>query len=147
MKAILLLALRASTGALLIIWGTIKAMEPTRSISVSEGLYGGALSAEALQMPLGVAEIALGALVVLGLFRRIVYPLQAVVLVAGALAVWKYIVDPLGAFLLTTETRQYLFFPSLTVAIAALVILAFREFDTLALDRALSREKPRISAG
>lgn len=140
MKAALLLALRASTGALLIIWGLIKAMEPTRSIRVSEGLYGGALSAEALQTPLGVAEIALGALVILGLFRRIVYPLQAVVLVFGALTLWKYILDPLGAWLLTFETRQYLFFPSSTVAVASLILLAFRSEDTLTLDRLIARK-------
>lgn len=140
MKAALLLALRASTGALLIIWGLIKAMEPTRSIRVSEGLYGGVLSGEALQTPLGVAEIALGALVVLGLFRRIVYPLQAAVLVVGALSLWKYILDPLGAWLLTFETRQYLFFPSSTVAIASLVLLAFGSEDRLTLDRLLFRK-------
>ena len=140
MKSLLLLALRASTGALLIIWGTIKAMEPARSIRVSEGLYGGALSAQALQTPLGLAEIALGALVVLGLFRRIVYPLQAVVLVGGALTLWKYILDPLGAWLLTADTRQYLFFPSSTVAVAALILLAFKSDDRLTLDRLIARK-------
>lgn len=141
MKPILLLALRASTGALLMIWGVIKWMEPARSIRVSDGLYGGLLSADALQAPIGIAEIMLGALVVLGLFRRIVYPLQAVVLVGGALALWKYILDPLGGWLLTPETRQYLFFPSTTVAIAALILLAFREHDTLAADLLLSARK------
>ncbi len=141
MKSALLFALRATTGALLAIWGTIKMMEPARSIRVSEGLYGGAISADALQAPLGAAEIALGLLVVAGLFRRIVYPLQALVLCAGALALWKYILDPLGAWLLTPETRQYLFFPSSTIAVASLLLIAFKEFDTLSLDRLILKRR------
>jgi uncharacterized membrane protein YphA (DoxX/SURF4 family) len=141
MKPLLLLALRLTTGALLIVWGTIKVMEPARAIRVSEGLYGGALSAEVLQTPLGAAEIALGALVALGLFRRVVYPLHALVLIAGALALWKYILDPLGAWLLTPETRQYLFFPSSTVAVASLLLIAFMAEDRIALDRLLFRKR------
>jgi uncharacterized membrane protein YphA (DoxX/SURF4 family) len=139
MKSLLLLALRVSTGLLLVIWGVIKLMEPSRAIRVSDGLYGGVISAESLQAPLGVLEIGLGGLVVLGLFRRVVYPLQAIVLVGGALALWKYILDPLGAWLLTPETRQYLFFPSTTVAVAALLLIAFRDEDRLSLDVRLRR--------
>lgn len=140
MKPALLFLLRLSTGALLVIWGVIKVMEPARSIRVSEGLYGGALSAKAMQTPLGVAEIGLGVLVILGLFRAVVYPAQALILVGGALALWKYILDPLGVWLLTPETRQYLFFPSSTVAVAALAVLAFRSEDRFALDRLLFRQ-------
>lgn len=135
MKSALLLLLRLSTGALLVIWGVIKVMEPERSVRISDKLYGGLFSADALQAPLGLAEIALGALVVLGLFRSVVYPLQALVLCAGAVSVWKYLLDPLGAWLLTPETRQYLFFPSSTVAIAALLLLAYRADDRFAVDR------------
>ncbi|MBB5518149.1 DoxX family membrane protein [Amphiplicatus metriothermophilus] len=138
-RAALLLALRVTTGALLVVWGTLKVMEPGYAARVSDAFYGGLLSGRALQAPLGWAEIALGALVILGLFRRIVYPLQALVLCAGALAVWKYILDPLGAWLLTPETRQYLFFPSSTLAVASLILVFFMEFDRLALDRALRR--------
>lgn len=139
MKSALLLALRASTGALLIIWGLIKVGAPDAAMHVSDKYYSGTLSAAALQMPLGAAQIALGALVVLGLFRRVVYPLQALVLVVGALAIWKYLVDPLGLYLLDDKTRQVLFFPSTTVAIASLVLLAFKSDDTIALDQALFR--------
>lgn len=56
-----------------------------------------------------------------------------------ALAVWKYLLDPLGVWLLTPETRQYLFFPSSTLAIASLILIFFMAFDRLALDRALRR--------
>jgi hypothetical protein len=145
MKAALLLALRASTGALLIIWGAIKAFSPDTAVHVSDKYYSGALSSSALQTPMGWAQIALGALVVLGLLRSIVYPLQAAVLVIGALAIWKYLLDPLGFWLLDEATRNVLFFPSTTVAVASLILLAFKEYDTLALDRVLARRKGLFS--
>jgi putative oxidoreductase len=139
MKALLLLALRITTGALLIIWGSIKAFAPEAAIHVSDKYYNGALSDSALQTPMGLAQIALGALVILGLFRRITYSAQAIILVVGAAAIWKYIADPLGLYLMTEETRQVLFFPSTTVAIASLILLAFLDEDRLSLDRLLFR--------
>ena len=72
-------------------------------------------------------------LVILGIFRQIVYPLQALVLGAGAMAIWKYLLDPLGLYLLTEETRQVLFFPSSTVFAASIILLAFKDYDTLSL--------------
>lgn len=139
MHALVLLLLRITTGALLIIWGLIKVNAPEAAIGVSERYYGGAISAEALQTPLGAAQILLGALVILGVFRFIAYPLQAIVLGVGAAAIWKYILDPLGLYLLTEETRQVLFFPSSTVFIASLVLLVFRNYDTLSLDAVFRR--------
>lgn len=140
LKPILLLALRTTTGALLIIWGLIKAQAPQTAIHVSDKYYSGVLSAEALQTPMGWAQIALGALVVLGLARRIAYPLQAAVLLIGAAAIWKYLLDPLGLYFLTEETRQVLFFPSTTVAVASLILLAFKGDDRLALDSAFRQK-------
>lgn len=139
MKALLLLALRASTGALLIIWGTLRAMSPDTAVRLSEKYYGGAISADALILPLAYGQIALGALVIFGLFRAFIYPVQALVLLVGAGAIWKYLADPLGLYLLTEETRNILFFPSTTVAVASLIIIAFKEHDDFALDRLLFR--------
>lgn len=142
MKAILLLALRATTGALLIIWGTLRAMSPDTAVHLSEKYYSGTISADALISPLAYGQVALGGLVILGLFRMVVYPVQALVLIAGAAAIWKYLADPLGLYLLTEETRQILFFPSTTVAVASLIIIAFKEYDDLALDRVLFKRRP-----
>jgi uncharacterized membrane protein YphA (DoxX/SURF4 family) len=137
MKPLLLLLLRISTGLLLVIWGLIKAKAPEAAIGVSDKYYGGVLSAEALQAPLGWGQALLGLLVILGVFRVVTYPLQAAVLVGGAAAIWKYLADPFGLYLLNEETRQVLFFPSTTVAVASLILLAFRSDDRLALDRAV----------
>lgn len=139
MRGLLLLLLRISTRLLLIIWGLIKLAAPSAAIGVSNKYYSGVLSEAALQTPLGAAQIALGGLVILGLFRIVVYPVQALVLLLGTGAIWKYLVDPLGQYLLTEETRQVLFFPSTTVAVASLIMIFFRDDDTLALDRLLRR--------
>ena len=133
MKALTLLLLRLTTGALLIIWGLIKINAPQVATSVSDKYYSGVLSADNLHMPLGIGQALLGVLVILGVFRNIVYPIQAVVLGLGAAAIWKYIADPLGLYLLTEETRQVLFFPSSTVFIAALVLIAFKDYDRFSL--------------
>jgi hypothetical protein len=135
MKALSLLLLRTSTGALLIIWGMIKIAAPEAAIGVSDKYYQGFLSAKEIQMGLGAAEIALGAFVILGLFRAVVYPLQTLVLGLGLAAIWKYIADPFGMYLLTQETSQVLFFPSTTVFAATLILLAFKEHDTLSADK------------
>ncbi len=134
MKAITLLLLRISTGALLLIWGSMKIAAPEAAIGVSEKYYGGIVSAEMIQTPFGALQILVGLLVILGLFRKFAYPLQALVLVVGALAIWKYILDPMGLYLLTEETRNVLFFPSFCVAVATVVLIAFKEFDTITLD-------------
>lgn len=140
MKAASLLFLRVSTGFLIIIWGLIKIMKPDAAIGVSEKYYGGAVSMEALQIPWGIFQVIIGLLVILGLLRRVVYPLQAAILCLGALAIWKYLLDPFGMYLLTEETRQILFFPSLGMAAATLVIMAFRDEDRLSLDAKLGRK-------
>lgn len=139
MKALTLLFLRLTTGLLLILWGSIKVMAPTAAIHVSDKFYHGALSGHALQLPLGIAEIALGALAVVGLLRVVVLPLQAMVLGVGLFAIWKYVFDPFGLYLVSPDAREPLFFPSLVVFGASCALIAFREFDAYAIDRALRR--------
>ncbi|MGB3722740.1 MAG: hypothetical protein WA979_07980 [Pacificimonas sp.] len=140
MKSITLLLLRISTGALLLIWGFMKIGAPEAAIGVSEKYYGGIVSADMIQTPFGAAQIVIGLLVILGLFRKFAYPLQALILVVGALAIWKYILDPMGLYLLTEETRNILFFPSFCVAVATVVMIAFREHDKLSLDAKLGKK-------
>lgn len=139
LKPLSLLLLRIGTGLLLAVWGLVKVAAPSASLAVSEKYYGGLLSLEALQTPLGVLQVLLGLTIVLGVFRKFAYPIQALVLGLGVLAIWKYIADPLGLYLLTEETRNLLFFPSFTVFAATLVLLAFRSDDTWSLDARMGR--------
>lgn len=139
MRAYSLLFLRFSTGMLIVLWGLVKAVEPNVGMGVANKYYGGVGAASTLQMPWGVFQIIIGSLVILGLFRRYVYPLQAAILCVGALAIWKYLLDPFGMYLLSREDSQLLFFPSLCLAAATLVLLAFRDEDRIALDVRLNR--------
>src|SRR5258708_971601 len=145
MKAISILMLRVATGLLLIMWGLIKAMAPAAAIHVSDEFYHGLLSVHALQAPLGVAEIVLGLVVVAGAGRAVALPLQAVVLGVGLVAIWKYVADPFGMYLVSATSKEPLFFPSLTVFAASLVQIAFREYDRFALDRTFMRSHAEVA--
>lgn len=135
MRALSLLLLRTTTGLLLIVWGIVRLGAPEMGAHVSDKYYGGLGNSTIVQTVWGGALAVIGLLCVLGLWRRIAYPAQAVVLVTGALSIWRYLLDPLGLYLLTRETSQILFFPSLGMAAATLVLLAFRDDDALTLDR------------
>ena len=139
MRAYSLLFLRFSTGMLIILWGLVKAVEPAAGMGVANKYYGGVGAVSMLQVPWGIFQISIGLLVILGLFRRYVYPLQAAILCVGALAIWKYLLDPFGMYLLSRENSQLLFFPSLCLAAATLVLIAFRDEDRIALDLRLKR--------
>lgn len=140
LKSISLFMLRCGTGLLLVLWGLLKATAPSVAIQVSDKYYFGALSLHSIQVPVGIAEIFIGAAVVAGLWRTVVLPLQALLLGIGLLVTWKYILDPLGLFLVSPADREILFFPSLTVFAASLVQIAFLTSDNVALDRALPRK-------
>lgn len=139
MKAITLLFLRVSTGLMAMLWGVIKINSAETGVNIANKYYGSFWTSEALQMPWGIFQVIIGLMVILGLFRKYTYPIQAVIFCLGALAIWKYLLDPLGLYLLNDETRNILFFPSLIVAAATLAIIAFKEFDTLSLDTKLSK--------
>jgi putative oxidoreductase len=139
-KAASLLFLRVSTGLLCMIWGLIRIGAPEAGMGVNTKYYGGILANETAQYVWGGFLLAIGLLTILGLFRKYAYPLQAAILCVGGLAIWKYLLDPLGLYLLTRETSQVLFFPSLGIAAATLVLLAFRADDAYALDVKLSRQ-------
>lgn len=140
MKALSLLFLRVSTGLLCVIWGLIRVGDPAVGAKVNGKYYGGILSGETVQYVWGGFLLIVGLLVILGLLRRYAYPLQAAILCVGALGIWKYLLDPLGLWLLDRETAQVLFFPSLAMAAATLVLIAFRDYDAIALDAKFGRK-------
>ena len=131
MKAASLLLLRASLGLLMLIWGADKLVNVDHGLAVSERFYLGAFSSAALLRGFGVAQLALGALVLLGVARGYAYPLLLAVTGATLLGVWKSVVDPWGWYL---EGANVLFYPSLIIFGASLVLWAFRDEDRLALD-------------
>ncbi len=136
-----LLLLRIGTGLLLVLWGGLRLMSPEAGPGLAEKYYSGFMGASAFQIAFGAAEVLIGLTVALGLFRRFAYPLQALVLVPGAIVLWRYLLDPMGLYLLDRETSQILFFPSIAVAAASLVLIAFREEDRWSLDAWAARRR------
>lgn len=73
MNALSLASLRVTTGLMICLRGVIKIASPEAAVQVSDKCYLGLLSVDALQRPIGVAEVLLGALLVLGHFRRFLW--------------------------------------------------------------------------
>jgi len=67
-----------------------------------------------------------------GAFRRFTYPALLIITGSTLLGVWRSIIDPWGWYL---EGSNVLFFPSLIIFAAALVLYGFRVEDALAVDR------------
>ncbi len=126
-----LLLLRISLGGLMVYWGIDKLINVSHGVTVAEKFYGGASVSTAVMQGFGVAQVLLGVLIVIGLLRRLTYPLLLLVTGTTLLAVWQSIIDP---FKRLTTGGNLIFYPSLIIFAGALVLLAFREQDGLALD-------------
>ncbi|KWV94655.1 DoxX family membrane protein [Erythrobacter sp. AP23] len=136
-----LLIMRVGTGMLLVLWGCVRLLGDGMGTKLAEKYYGGVGAANSFQLAFATVEVVIGVLVVLGLFRRYSLIGSAIILVGGAFPIWRHFLDPFGRYLFANpEDANLLFFPSITVAGAALALIAFREHDTLALD-SLSKRK------
>ena len=131
MKPASLLLLRVSLGLLMLLWGADKLVNVQHGLAVSEAFYFGLFSSASLLKAFGVVQIVLGLLIVLGAARRIAYPALAVVTATTLVGVWRSVVDPWGWYL---EGSNVLFFPSLIIFAAALVLMAHQAEDALSLD-------------
>lgn len=136
-KSLGLLLLRVSLGGLLLVWGVNKIVNVDHSLAIADNFYAGFLSSEFLLPLWGVSQLVIGLLVIIGLARRWVYPLQLVINGVSLLAVFPSVIDPWGWFL---EGTNVLFYPSSIILAASLVMMVFRDEDRLALD---ARRKSR----
>lgn len=136
-----LLFLRVTTGFLLVWWGLNKAMTPQSGVGISNTFYQGLFSAALVQQLFGVCQVVLAALVILGLLRRFTLPLQAIINAGTAAAVWYAIIDPFNWWLGNERPIpvSQLFYPSIIIFAASLLLIAFRRDDRFALDNALRR--------
>ena len=116
MRAATLLFLRVSVALLVLIWGIDKIVNVDHAIGVSNAFYFGLLSGSGLVPILGVAQCIVAILGLIGLYRSVVDP----------------IIDPWGWFI---EGTNHLFFPSLTIFAACLLLIVFRSDEVLVLDR------------
>lgn len=137
MKALTLLLLRASTGLYLVIWGIMKLRSPQATIGLSDSYYQGLISSGGANMALGIAEVVIGIMVVLGLFRKYLYPAQAVIYGVGMVAIGQYLLDPFALYI--ADASKVTWFPSTTLFFSTLVLLAFKGFDNHCLDKKLRK--------
>lgn len=128
MKTKSLLLLRISLGFFLVVWGLDKLVDVKHGIGVSDWLYFGLFSNQLLMQAFGVAEIAVGLLIMLGVARRLTYPILLAITGVTLLGVWKSIIDPWGWWL---EGAEALFYPSIIIFAASLVLWAFQDEDRL----------------
>ncbi len=126
-----LLLLRVSLGLFMLIWGVDKIVNVPHAVLVSDHFYFGLFTVVPLLKGFGILQMALGLSILLGLLRRWTYLALLVISGFTLIGVWRSIVDPWSWYL---EGANVLFFPSLIIFAAALVLYAFREFDRYALD-------------
>lgn len=131
-KAISLFLLRLSTGIYLVLWGIDKLINASHAVALSDRFYGGAISIASIMPLLGALQLLVGLFVMFGAFRSISYWAQLAWYAIGIVPIMAYIIDPLGLYLV--DQGHLTWFPSTTLLFASLVIIAFKEFDTISVD-------------
>lgn len=137
MKQWTLLLLRISLGWLLVIWGIDKVVNVEHGMAVANKFYFGMLAVDNLMQAAGALQVIAGLLIVFGLMRRLVYPIQLLLNGVTLLAVAQSVIDPWSWFFTGSNA---LFYPSLIIFAGSLVLMALRDIDRLALDTL--RNKP-----
>lgn len=140
-QTLALMFLRATLGFLMIWWGLSKALELGVGKAVSDNFYGGAFSADSLLIAFGWVQVLAGAAIVAGLFLRWLLPFQLLVNGFSAASVWYAILDPFKLYLPPQSDFPFtqLFYPSIIIVAACLLLMAFRGQDRLSLDGVRSR--------
>ena len=130
-------AFATATALFLAAWGLDKILATDGSIGIFSNFYGVDLGAVAIQA-FGVAEVALGLALAVGLFRVSTAWAQLLVNGVSTLASWKQIVDPWGALGLTNG-GTHLFLASIVISAASVVLVLNARDARLTLDRRLGR--------
>lgn len=129
--------LRISMGLFLALWGVDKLAATEGSIGIFSTFYGVDVGALLIQTA-GVAEILLGVLLAVGLFRVPVAWIALAVNAVSTLGSWRQILDPWG-WLGLTDGGGHLFLASIVIMAANVVIVLNARDGTLTLDAALGR--------
>ena len=142
-QRISLLLLRITTGFLLVWVGLNRVI----SGSVPMALRGSVDLNQTLETILGVAaggaQVLIGARCVIGLWRWLVLPLQALINGSTALAVWWAIVDPYRWYITGVDRivfNSHVFYPTSITFAACLLLIAFQRQDTWTVDAFRSKQ-------
>jgi len=130
--------LRIGMGVFLAYWGVDKLVASEGSVGIFSSFYGLDVGAIVVQAA-GVAEVGLGALLAVGLFRVPMAWVQLVVNGISTLASWRQILDPWAILGLRDGGNAHLFLASIVITAASIVLVLNARDDTLTLDRRLGR--------
>lgn len=131
--------LRVGMGLFLVAWGMDKLAATEGSIGIFSTFYGLDVGILVIQAA-GVAEILVGVLLAVGLFRVPVAWIALAVNAVSTFASWRQILDPWG-WLGLTEGGTHLFLASIVVLAANVALVLEARDATWTLDAAL-REEP-----
>lgn len=106
-------------------------LRTSHGLAVAEKYYFGLFASEAILLIAGVLQSLVGLAVVVGAYRRWVYPVQLILNAASLLAVAGSVLDPWGWYL---EGSNALFYPSLIIFMASVLLIAFKDEDGLSVD-------------
>lgn len=137
--------LRIGMGIFLAYWGADKLVATEGAQGIFSGFYG--LDAgSAMVQGAGVAEIVLGALLALGLFRVPMAWIQFLANAVSTVASWQQILDPWAIWGLREGGNAHLFLASIVIMAASLVLVLNARDDTLTLDARLGRSEGQTPA-
>ena len=143
-KRICLLLLRVTTGFLIIWFGLAKVVNG-QAPSALKTLPGLDVVPEAIIAILsGGIETTIGIFCVLGLWRKVTLPLQALINGFTALRVWWAIVDPFRWYITDVDRivfNSHVFYPASITFAACLLLIAFRDQDKLAIDTLIDKRR------
>jgi len=131
--------LRVGMGLFLALWGVDKLAATEGSLGIFSHFYGLDVGALMVQGA-GVAEILLGVLLAVGLFRVPMAWIALAVNAVSTLASWRQILDPWG-WLGLTDGGTHLFLASIVVMAVNVVLVLEARDDAWTLDAALGRSR------
>ena len=131
-----LLALRVSLGMLLVWWGLAKIMKPQMGVKIQQKFYGELFPSVDLQFGWGFVQVAIGTMVVVGLYRKQAVIGQLLITGFSSMMIWSALLDPFGLWLPVAKVAgmQHLFYPSVIALCGAAIMIAFRDQDRMNLD-------------
>ncbi|WP_371225953.1 hypothetical protein [Roseovarius sp. 2305UL8-3] len=132
-----LLFLRVATGFLLVWVGLRAIVEAKAPFGVGRNVDLDATTNVILGYGIGAAQVVIGVLCVIGLWRRYVLPLQALIHGFTAASVWWAIVDPYRWYISGVDRivfNSHVFYPTIITFAACVLLIVFRHQDRIALD-------------
>jgi putative oxidoreductase len=133
-----LLALRVSTGFLLIWFGLDKVVNARPPLLMRRNVELDQAASDLIGLGTGGVEVFVGLLCVVGLWRSVALPLQAAINGVTAVSVWWAILDPFGWYITGVDRivfNSHVFYPTIITFSACVLLVVFRHQDTWALDQ------------